>query len=150
MSSLKNGNTNFSSENTVSATPEAKTIEKGNRLASLDFYRGFVMVLLMLESSGLYDHLVENTKEGSFFHSLAMQFTHYPWHGLHVWDLIQPAFMFIAGTAMAFSLTKQTARGLSWNQQAIHALKRSWWLFFWGVLDYAVRGNIFLLSFGMY
>jgi predicted acyltransferase len=141
MSSSKNESTNSSSESVTAATSVAKTIEKGNRLASLDFYRGLVMVLLMFESSGLYDNLVENTKEGSFFHSLAIQFTHYPWHGLHLWDLIQPAFMFIAGTAMAFSLTKQTARGLSWNQQATHALKRSWWLFFWGVLDYAVRGD---------
>ena len=126
---------------TIGATSEIKTIEKGNRLASLDFYRGLVMVLLMLDSSGLYDHLNEYTREGSFLHSLAIQFTHYSWHGLHFWDLIQPAFMFIAGTAMAFSLTRQTARGISWNQQATHALKRSGWLFFWGVLDYAVRGD---------
>lgn len=125
----------------MSITPEIKTIEKGNRLASLDFYRGLVMVLLMLDSSGLYEHVVSNTETGSFTHSLAIQFTHYPWHGLHFWDLIQPAFMFIAGTAMAFSLTKQTAQGRPWYRQLIHALKRSWWLFFWGVLDYAVRGD---------
>jgi predicted acyltransferase len=74
-------------------------------------------------------------------HSLAIQFDHAEWHGLHFWDLIQPAFMFIAGTAMAFSLTKQTAKGSTWKQQATHAFRRSWWLFFWGVLDYAVRGN---------
>ena len=113
----------------------------GGRLASLDFYRGLVMVFLMIESSGLYDHLIRMTSPGSVFHGTAIQFTHVPWHGLHFWDLIQPAFMFIAGTAMALSLTKQTARGNSWRQQAIHALKRSWWLFFWGVLDYAVRGD---------
>lgn len=111
------------------------------RLASLDFYRGLVMVLLMLESSGLYNHIVTNTSPDSFVHLFVSQFTHAEWHGLHFWDLIQPAFMFIAGTAMAFSLTKQTAKGASWKQQAKHALRRSWWLFFWGVLDYAVRGD---------
>lgn len=116
-------------------------IVMNDRLSSLDFYRGLVMVLLMFESSGLYDHIFNLTKPGSFLHSIAIQFTHYPWHGLHFWDLIQPSFMFIAGTAMAFSLTKQTAKGSQWNQQAKHALKRSWWLFFWGVLDYAVRGD---------
>ena len=128
----KNQHPGPSHGNITSGIPEIQIIEKGNRLASLDFYRGLVMVLLMLESSGLYDHLTEHTSEGSFIHSIAIQFTHYPWHGLHFWDLIQPAFMFIAGTAMAFSLTKQTARGISWNQQAVHALKRSWWLFFLG------------------
>lgn len=141
MNSQKNNDSESANGTGIGITSEIKTIEKGNRLVSLDFYRGLVMVLLMLESAGLYDHLVENTKEGSVLHSIAIQFTHYPWHGLHFWDLIQPAFMFIAGTAMAFSVTRQTASGLSWNQQAIHALKRSWWLFFWGVLDYAVRGN---------
>jgi predicted acyltransferase len=118
-----------------------KIIGGGVRLASLDFYRGLVMVLLMLEASGLYEYGRTLSKPGSFIHSLAIQFDHAQWHGLHFWDLIQPAFMFVAGTAMAFSLTKQTAKGSTWKQQAEHALRRSWWLFFWGILDYAVRGN---------
>jgi predicted acyltransferase len=116
-------------------------IGSGERLRSLDFFRGLVMVLLMVESTGLYEHFLEDTTKGSFLHGLAIEFTHHPWHGLHLWDLIQPAFMFIAGTAMAFSLTKQAAKGGTWKQQAIHAVKRSGWLFFWGVLDYAVRGD---------
>jgi predicted acyltransferase len=49
--------------------------------------------------------------------------------------------MFIAGVAMAFSLHKQTANGIPWNKQARKAVIRSGWLFFWGVLDYAVRGE---------
>ncbi len=119
----------------------AKASAKGVRLASLDFYRGLIMVLLMLESTGLYEHLLRMSTPGTFLHSLANQFTHYPWHGLHFWDLIQPDFMFIAGVAMAFSLYKQTANGIPWNKQFLKALKRSGWLFFWGVLDYAVRGE---------
>lgn len=145
MPSSNNYKTDVLSVNSTGASLDKngleKVIGKGIRLASLDFYRGLVMVLLMLEASGLYEHIFNMTTPGSFMHSIATQFTHYPWHGLHFWDLIQPAFMFIAGTAMAFSLTKQTAMGHSWNQQAKHALKRSWWLFFWGVLDYAVRGD---------
>ncbi len=118
-----------------------EVIKKGARLLSLDFYRGLVMVLLMVESTGMYEHWLNMSGSGSFLHSLAIQFTHKPWHGLHFWDLIQPAFMFIAGTAMAFSLTKRTALGRPWKELAVHAVKRSWWLFFWGVLDYAVRGD---------
>ena len=118
----------------------AITAAKGTRLQSLDFYRGLIMVLLMIESTGLYGHLNELTM-GSPLNSLVIQFSHYPWHGLHFWDLIQPGFMFIAGVALAFSLYKQTANGVSWNRQAIKAVKRSGWLFFWGVLGYAVRGD---------
>ncbi|MCG2461650.1 DUF5009 domain-containing protein [Flavobacteriaceae bacterium F89] len=122
-------------------TRAKEVIKKGGRLLSLDFYRGLVMVLLMLESTGMYEHWLDMSEEGSLPNSLASQFTHVPWHGLHFWDFIQPAFMFIAGTALAFSLTKRTAMGRPWKEQAVHAIKRSWWLFFWGVLDYAVRGD---------
>ncbi|MEO9004138.1 MAG: DUF5009 domain-containing protein [Ginsengibacter sp.] len=118
----------------------AKVAAKGVRLTSLDFYRGLIMVLLMLESTRLYDHLGEITN-GTFIFPLVNQFTHHPWHGLHFWDLIQPGFMFIAGVAMAFSLFKQTAHGIPWSKQAGKAVRRSGWLFFWGVLDYAVRGD---------
>src|SRR5258708_29811634 len=108
------------------------------RLLSLDFLRGFIMVLLAIESTGLYDYLYEHSKGDAFNHFI-IQFTHHPWHGLHFWDLVQPSFMFMAGVAMAFSLNKQWAAGISWNQSFIKTLKRCGWLFFWGVLDYGVR-----------
>lgn len=113
---------------------------ESKRLLSIDVYRGTIMVLLMLESAGLYDHLIDLNKE-NFPHSFFIQFTHHPWNGLRFWDLIQPGFMFIAGTAMTLSLHKQKLAGLSWRHSFFKALKRSAWLFFWGVLDYAVRRN---------
>jgi predicted acyltransferase len=126
------------------------SIEKNVRLSSLDFYRGLIMVLLMFESTGLYRYILKMSEPGSLINSIAFQFTHHKWHGLHLWDLIQPAFMFIAGTAMAFSLTRQTAKGSPWWKQARHALRRSWWLFFWGVLDYAVNVKAGTLSFQLW
>ena len=108
------------------------------RLLSLDFLRGFIMVLLAIESTGLYDYLYEHSK-GRAFNLFIIQFTHHPWHGLHFWDLIQPSFMFMAGVAMAFSLNKQYAKGVTWMQSFKKTLIRCSWLFFWGVLDYAVR-----------
>lgn len=115
-----------------------KQIALSHRLLSLDFMRGLIMVLLALESTGLYEHL-SDASEGTPLHSFMQQFFHHPWHGLHFWDLIQPGFMFIAGVAMAYSLTKQQQQGSTWNQRFKKALRRSFWLFFWGVLDYAVR-----------
>ncbi len=108
------------------------------RLLSLDFMRGLIMVLLMLEACGLYEHLLERT-EGNALHTFFTQFTHHPWHGLRFWDLIQPGFMFIAGTALAYSLHRQQQKGMPWSESFVKTLKRSGWLFFWGVLDYAVR-----------
>jgi predicted acyltransferase len=100
--------------------------------------RGLIMVLLALESAGLYEQLSRAT-EDNWLHGFIRQFFHHPWHGLHIWDLVQPAFMFMAGTAMALSLDKQQRRGMTWNQSFRKTLKRCGWLFFWGVLSYAVR-----------
>ncbi len=99
--------------------------------------RGIIMVLLMLESTRLYARLLE--MDGTWVQALALQFHHHPWHGLRFWDLIQPGFMFIAGTALALSLSRQEAAGVAWTASLTKALRRSGWLFFWGVLDYAVR-----------
>lgn len=112
--------------------------QTSTRLLSLDFMRGFIMVLLALESTRLFDNLFD-LSEGYAIQSFFSQFFHHPWHGLRFWDLIQPGFMFIAGTAMAFSLHKQQEAGVPWSNQFKKALKRSGLLFFWGVLDYAVR-----------
>lgn len=119
------------------ASGAAAASSKPDRLLSLDFMRGVIMVLLMLESAQLYDRLLE--LEGTPLHDLALQFHHHPWHGLRFWDLIQPGFMFIAGTALALSLDRQATRGVPWMDSLGKALKRSGWLFFWGVLNYAVR-----------
>lgn len=109
-----------------------------SRLASLDFMRGFIMVLLALESTGLFEHL-SKASEGTFFYNFVQQFFHHPWNGLHFWDLIQPGFMFMAGVSMAYSLKSQKEKGYTWMASFRKTLKRCCWLFFWGVLDYAVR-----------
>ena len=109
------------------------------RLISLDLFRGIIMVLLMLESTGLYGGIARHTS--GVTQALITQFFHHTWHGLRFWDLIQPGFMFIAGTALAFSLHKQDQQGVPWRQSLGKQLKRSCWLFFWGVLDYAIRDH---------
>ena len=111
-----------------------------SRLLSLDFLRGLIMILLVLESTGLYFQLIEMT-DGSAAHAFFLQFEHHPWNGLRFWDLIQPGFMFMAGTALAYSLHRQQQDGKTWNDSFLKTLKRSAWLFFWGVLDYAVRDS---------
>jgi predicted acyltransferase len=108
-----------------------------NRLSSLDFLKGMTMILLALESTLLFEHLLP-VAQGGWAEGFLKQFFHHPWNGLRFWDLVQPTFMFSAGVAMAFSVQKQRMT-LTWNQTFIKILKRCGWLFFWGVLDYAVR-----------
>lgn len=117
------------------------------RLVSLDFLRGLIMVLLALESTGFY-HVLESVTANRWAHALVLQFFHHPWHGLRFWDLVQPAFMFMSGTALALSLHRQQLNGVLWIDSFRKIAKRCAWLFFWGVLDYAVQpgGLSFQLS----
>ncbi len=105
------------------------------RLESLDFMRGLIMVLLMLESTELYFHLNGLAKGHSFFSAFMEQFFHNNWEGLHFWDLVQPAFMFIAGVSMAFSLTNQHngRPNLAWSERFTKIAKRCSLLLFWGI-----------------
>src|SRR5271170_6316238 len=105
---------------TTQTAPSSSTQQ---RLLSLDFMRGFIMVLLALESTGLYEHLFE-ASSGTPLSGFFQQFFHHPWHGLRFWDLVQPSFMFMAGTAMALSLHSQELNGMTWNQSFKKTLKR--------------------------
>jgi len=118
---------------------EKSTANKATeRLLSLDFLRGLIMVSLMIGETGFFlksYHAFPN----SFTQLLSVQFEHSEWHGLTYWDTILPAFMTLAGTAMAFSYKKQKELGYSKKQSFLKVLKRSFWLLFWGILIYSVR-----------
>lgn len=96
-----------------------------SRLLSLDFYRGLTMFLLIAEFSHLFSFLVSPQFEGTLIHAIGTQFHHARWEGMHFWDLIQPFFMFIVGVAMPFSFSNRMAKGASYKQLIIHALKRA-------------------------
>ena len=114
-------------------------IHKANdRLLSLDFLRGLIMVALMIGETGFFSKLFK-ASPNSFTEMLSIQFEHSQWHGLTFWDVIFPAFMTMAGTAMAFSYKKQRENGYTWKQSFLKVLKRSGWLLFWGILIYSVR-----------
>ena len=82
------------------------------RVLSLDLMRGIIMLLLAAESCRLYEALHHRFPNNQ----LVVQFFHHPWHGLHFWDLVQPAFMFMAGAALYLSYTKNLQKGISWQQ----------------------------------
>lgn len=102
------------------------------RLLSLDVMRGVIMILLAAESCLLYEYLAK-INFGTIGNAFVSQFFHHPWHGLHFWDLVQPAFMTIAGTAMYLSYQKKLKTGTSWQQYGKHVLVRSFKLFLCGV-----------------
>jgi heparan-alpha-glucosaminide N-acetyltransferase len=75
-------------------------------LASLDAYRGFIMLLLVAEGFGL--GVLRNHPGWEW---LAGQVDHAAWEGCTFWDLIQPAFTFMVGVAMPFAFARRMAEG---------------------------------------
>src|SRR5207302_3081917 len=106
--------------------PEAA---KPARLASLDAYRGFIM-LAMASALGVgFKAVADNTglneTEHDIWQTLYGQFEHVPWVGCSFWDLIQPSFMFMVGVAIPFSHASRVAKGESGWRIVGHVLLRS-------------------------
>jgi predicted acyltransferase len=129
---IKGGN-QMTTQSTSSQLP-------GERLVSLDFFRGLTMFLLIGESTHLYSLLRGVAFEGTWLSVLGWQLEHHEWNGLHFWDLVQPFFMFIVGVAMPFAFARRTTdRGLqgAWG----HALWRSFMLLVLGVGLYCISAG---------
>ena len=119
-------------------TNSGQTRAAEGRLASLDFFRGLMMFLLIGEATGLYELLRSPAFHGTLVGGIGWQLEHHPWNGLHCWDLVQPFFMFIVGVAMPFSIGKRWQRGDSWQKTFHHALIRSSLLLFFGWALYCI------------
>ncbi|OGD15477.1 MAG: hypothetical protein A2V76_01140 [Candidatus Aminicenantes bacterium RBG_16_63_14] len=99
------------------------------------------MFLLIGTATGFYDLLAAPALDGTILHVLGLQFQHTPWHGLRLFDLGQPLFMFISGVAMVFSYEKRWERGESWGTTFGQALRRSFLLFALGWALYLVGSD---------
>ena len=113
---------------------------KPQRLASLDVMRGLIMILLAAESSKVYIAL-RNFNFSGFGEKIVEQFNHHPWNGLYFWDLIQPAFMLMAGSAMYISYYYKTKKGISWAQNFKHIFIRCVKLFFLGIVIHCLHAG---------
>ncbi len=108
------------------------------RLVSLDVMRGLIMILLAAESCRLYSTLNGITAEHSWAGMIVQQFFHHPWHGLRFWDLVQPAFMLMAGSALYISWHRKAEKGIRWESNFKHILVRSFRLFLFGTALHCV------------
>jgi heparan-alpha-glucosaminide N-acetyltransferase len=98
------------------------------RLLSLDVYRGLIMVTLAFSGFGLAQTATNHLREdpaSEVWQFVRSQFEHVEWTGCGYWDLIQPSFMFMVGSAMAFSYAKRRRQGQTFLRMFGHALWRS-------------------------
>ncbi|MCF1714114.1 DUF5009 domain-containing protein [Flavihumibacter sp. RY-1] len=107
------------------------------RLLSLDVMRGLIMILLAAESTSLYSRL-DKAAAGTWLQRVTEQFFHHDWHGLRFWDLIQPGFMTMAGSAMFLSFYFKQQKGITWKDNLPHILSRCLKLFLFGTALHCV------------
>jgi predicted acyltransferase len=94
------------------------------RVAAIDAFRGFVMFLMLAEVMRLWT--VQNAFPASrFWAVVAYNTTHVPWQGCSLHDLIQPAFSFLVGASLPFSIANRSNRGERFGRMLGHAAWRS-------------------------
>jgi heparan-alpha-glucosaminide N-acetyltransferase len=102
------------------------------RITSIDAFRGFVMFLMLAEAMRLWT-LHNAFPESRFWAIVAFNTTHVPWQGCSLHDLIQPAFSFLVGAALPFSIDSRRAKGQGFGRMLAHAIWRSAALIFLGI-----------------
>jgi len=127
------------------ATPDAAPAAPPPRLRSLDAYRGAVMILLAVNGFGLAT--LAKDSDSAVLKWLGFQTSHPEWlshfhlFGFALWDMIQPAFMFIVGVAVPYSYAKRAALGESRGRIMAHAWTRSLLLILLGVFLSSTRAK---------
>jgi predicted acyltransferase len=104
-----------------------------NRVAAIDAFRGFTMVMMISEGFGIL-----RLQDLAWLRPIASQFEHAEWEGMRFWDLIQPFFMFIVGVVMPWSVEPKLAAGENvWPK----VFRRSALLIFWGLVARSIRSG---------
>lgn len=121
-----------------------------SRLSSLDAFRGFFMMVLVSgtyhnfnQGFGLRDIALQ-MPDGGFWQFLGYEFSHVKWTGCTFWDLVMPAFLLAAGSAISFSYSKRRTFGQSESAIALHVALRASILLFLGSIGFLLFGNLLL------
>ncbi|MFB0495041.1 putative acyltransferase [Mucilaginibacter sp. OAE612] len=92
------------------------------RLFSLDALRGFDMFWIM--GGEEIFHGMAKATGSPFWGAIANQFTHPDWNGFHLYDLIFPLFLFMAGVSTPFSVGRELEKGKTRQQLLFRVIKR--------------------------
>jgi heparan-alpha-glucosaminide N-acetyltransferase len=114
------------------ASVSESTPTSPSRVASLDAYRGFVMLLMASEGLAIGEVASRHPQSG-FWQFLAGQTDHVAWMGCSLWDLIQPSFSFLVGVSLVYSFASRQAKGQSYGRMLLHAVGRSLALILLGI-----------------
>lgn len=91
----------------------SRSIEKPERLVSLDVFRGLTVAgMILVTNPGTYS-------------AVYWPLLHAVWNGWTLTDMIFPSFLFIVGVAMTLSFASRRARGETRARLAMHLVRRA-------------------------
>jgi heparan-alpha-glucosaminide N-acetyltransferase len=128
-------------ENPPEAVAIKETAQKsgiGERLVSLDAFRGTIMLLMLNEATRL-PLVARSFPHSAVWAFLAFNTEHADWQGCSLHDLIQPGFSFLVGAAMPFSIASRVAKGQGFGELLGHAVWRALVLIVLGILLRSIR-----------
>jgi predicted acyltransferase len=94
------------------------------RIASVDVYRGFVMLLMMGEVLA-FTRVSQALPDSSFWQIMSFNQSHVEWVWLGLHDMIQPSFTFLVGVVLPFSIASRKNKGATFGSLLAHTIKRS-------------------------
>ncbi len=94
-------------------------LAQGNRLLSLDAFRGFTIAVMILV----------DCIPGTYYRAVYPQLKHAVWNGWTFTDTIFPSFLFIMGVSMIFSLAACKESGLADSRLDVQIVRRTLILF---------------------
>ena len=118
-------------EGTAIAEPGRKP-QENTRLVSMDAFRGIVMTLMLGEEMRLAV-VARAFPHNAIWNVIAFNTQHVEWQGCSLHDLIQPAFSFLVGTALPFSIASRKRKGQTFGQMLGHTVWRALLLIFLGI-----------------
>lgn len=110
------------------------------RRVSIDVFRGMVMFLMLASMMQLFK-LASVFPGYRVFEWLRFHTEHVAWEGCSLHDIIQPAFTFIVGVSMPFSIASRLGRGESKRRLLLHAAWRSVILIALGIILRSLNHN---------
>lgn len=115
--------------------PVAQPVRKpegATRVVSLDVLRGTVMFLMLAEAMHLHA-VASGFPHSMFWRIIGFNTDHVDWQGCSLHDLIQPAFSFLVGAALPFSIASRKLKGQTFGPMLGHAIRRAFILIFLGI-----------------
>jgi predicted acyltransferase len=104
----------------------------GQRLYSLDALRGFDMFWIM-GAEEIFNTLAKAT-DWPALNWISNQLTHPAWNGFHLYDLIFPLFLFMAGVATPFSVGRELEKGNDKKKVLFRVIRRGLILVILGII----------------